>query len=120
MSDFVAFTAAPGTNPVIDRHSYAKLGKASGFEAQPAVMHFGGYTLNKVHQQKLRIVNTSERSQRVNIIVPTTPYFRAKFQKKGLIAPGMAEEVTVEFMPTEWRCVASQLGRCVVLQGAHG
>lgn len=105
-SEFVAHTAAPGTNPAIQRHAYAKLGKAHSFEAQPAVMHFGGYTLNKVHQHKLRIVNRSDRSQRVNIIVPTTPYFKAVYDKKGLIAPGMAEEVTIEFMPTEWRYVA--------------
>ena len=106
MSEFVAHTAAAGVTPTIARHSYAKLGKSHAFEAQPAVLHFGGYKLNKVHTQKLRLVNRSDRSQRVHIIVPTTPYFKAKYNKKGLVAPGMAEEVTIEFMPTEWRCVA--------------
>lgn len=110
MSEFVAHTAAAGVTPTIARHSYAKLGKSHAFEAQPAVLHFGGYKLNKVHTQKLRLVNRSDRSQRVHIIVPTTPYFKAKYDKKGLVAPGMAEEVTIEFMPTEWRCAPACRG----------
>ncbi len=54
-------------------------------------------------QAKLRLLNTGSRAVRVNILNPTTPYFRVSFEKLGGIAPGMAETVTVEFTPTEAR-----------------
>ena len=54
---------------------YAKLGRNTTLEVRPSVIHFGGYQVNQVHTQKVRIVNVSRESQRVHIINPTTPHF---------------------------------------------
>jgi hypothetical protein len=40
-------------------------------------------------------VNISKTSQRLHILNPETPFFKIKCQKKGLVAPGMSEEIEV-------------------------
>lgn len=71
--------------------------------AKPSVVHFGGFQLHRPHRQMCRIMNTSMRTQRFTIHNPTTPYFRARQSKLGAVAPGMWEEVTLEFTPDEHR-----------------
>jgi len=92
----------PPKNVLLER-DYAKLGKNALLECRPAVVHFGGYELHQRHTQKIKIVNVSRESQNVHIINPTTPYFRASFQKTGLIAPGMSQEIEVIFQPNAWQ-----------------
>ena len=88
-------------NPILEGRQYAKLGSNSVLEARPSIVHFGGFKLHRVHTQKIRVVNVSSIIQRLHVINPTTPYFKARYKKKGLIAPGMAEDITIEFEPNE-------------------
>ena len=94
--------AAEASNPLL-RHPVAQLGRNSSFEPRPAVLHFGGFTLNSALSIKLQIVNVSGKSQRVHIVPPTTPWFKIRWEKKGMVAPGMAEIIHVDFVATEWR-----------------
>lgn len=49
-------------------------------------------------------MNISSKSQRLHVMAPTTPYFRMEYDaKKGLVPPGLAEEVKIIFSPTEYR-----------------
>jgi len=50
-----------------------------------------------------RIMNSSLRTQRFIIHEPTTKYFKARMSKLGAVAPGMWEEMTIEFTPDEHR-----------------
>ena len=54
------------------------------------------------------MVNRTSTMQSINVIGTTTPYFKVSCRKGsnvkvGAVAPGMAEEIYVEFSPTEWR-----------------
>ncbi|KAL3159192.1 hypothetical protein ABBQ32_011175 [Trebouxia sp. C0010 RCD-2024] len=83
---------------------YATIGHNACLEARPAVVHFGGFTLGMVHEQRIRLCNTSSSSAGMHIVLPTTTYFKASCEKKkGLLAPGMEDVITVQFCPTEWR-----------------
>ena len=112
-------------NPLTDNRIYVKQAKNAFFATEPSVVHFGGFQLGQKHSQTLRIKNVSGTSRRLHILQPTTPYFQIKTQKIGLIAPGMSEEVVVEFTPDSLRyfydCVRlhSQV-RARSLQGGRG
>jgi hypothetical protein len=102
--DFGASLTSPSRAKSIPMgKTYAKIGQNSIMEASPAVVHFGGYSIHKRHQQLLRVINISSVSQRIDVLNPMTPYFRIRYNKKGLIAPGMSEDITIEFEPNEWR-----------------
>ncbi len=90
-------------NPLLDKYEYIKIGSNSEIEVNPSIIHFGGYTLHAEHTQIVRIINIGRSSQRVQIIVPSTPQFRINFSKKGLIAPGMSEDITIFFEPTAFK-----------------
>eukprot|EP01052_Picozoa_sp_SAG31_P009724 SAG31_NODE_517_length_14689_cov_5.110487_15_plen_143_part_00 len=90
-------------NPLTDNRIYVKQGKNAFFATEPSVLHFGGFQLGQKHAQTVRIKNVSGTSRRLHILQPTTPYFQIKMQKIGLVAPGMSEEVVVEFTPDSLR-----------------
>lgn len=100
-------------------------GEPSNLQALPTVMHFGGYELNKVQSQKLRVVNKSLDTIRLTVLKPTTPFFQLKWEKNkpGFLAPGMALAVHVQFAPTEWRyyydCVRINCGDEKILVPIH-
>jgi len=71
--------------------------------ARPSVVHFGGFQIHRTHKQTVRIHNNSKRTQRMTIHNPTTPFFKAYQSKVGAVAPGMWEEVNIEFVPSENR-----------------
>merc|ERR1711865_491932 len=71
--------------------------------AKPSVVHFGGFELHRPHRQMFRIMNSSLRTQRFTIHESTTKYFKARMSKLGAVAPGMWEEMTIEFTPDEHR-----------------
>jgi len=102
------FREAPGDRPVarhpiLEKATFEQLQKNGVVETKPRILHFGGFEVHKEHVHILRIINISASSQRVSVIAPSTPYFRIDFDKKGLLAPGMSEEITVTFTPHEWR-----------------
>ena len=97
----------------------------SALMAQPTVMHFGGYEINKRQSQTLRVVNKSVDSVRFVVLKPTTPFFQLRWrkQKPGFLAPGMAMEVEVDFAPTEWRyyydCIRVNCGEEKIVIPVH-
>lgn len=101
--DFVSKGKGNTRNRLLDGQQYAKLGKNAVLEIRPAVLHFGGYQVDQVHTQKIRVVNVSRESQRVHIMNPTTANFKARNNKKGLIAPGMSEDIYIDFVPNAWQ-----------------
>eukprot|EP00397_Hematodinium_sp_SG-2012_P015020 GEMP01015290.1.p1 GENE.GEMP01015290.1~~GEMP01015290.1.p1 ORF type:complete len:857 (+),score=193.28 GEMP01015290.1:31-2601(+) len=74
-----------------------------GVEVRPSVIHFGGYQIHHEHSTQVRILNASAESLRLTILPPTTKFFRISYDKKGLLAPGMSEDITIVFTPLEWR-----------------
>jgi len=83
--------------------SYTKLARISAFTATPSITHFSGFTLTSPSTQKICLTNTSPTAKRLHIIPPTTPSFKARYEKSGVIAPGMSQIIYVDFYPTEHR-----------------
>lgn len=48
------------------------------------------------------MINKSKFSQRVSIIPPTTPFFKIKYSRRGLIAPGLSEIISLSFTPQSY------------------
>lgn len=95
--------AASRKHPLLEKHSFEQLHRNEVVETRPHVLHFGGFEIHKAHSQVLRVINISKTSARLSIIAPTTPHFQISFDKRGLLAPGMSEDVTVTFTPHEYR-----------------
>jgi hypothetical protein len=89
-------------NPLHNR-LFAQLGNCLGFEARPTVMHFGGFEVGAIHTQYVKILNTSGSAKRLHILNPTTREFKVRVEKRGVLAPGMAEMLAIDFEPTECR-----------------
>ncbi|MGH0134607.1 UNVERIFIED_CONTAM: hypothetical protein FKN15_033514 [Acipenser sinensis] len=85
------------------REIYAKQQKNSAIEAEPAVLHFGGFELGKSYQQVLNLVNISSDVINIHILPTQTKYFQIKYSKKYRLVPGLSYTVTVQFCPDEWR-----------------
>ena len=60
---------------------YSKVSQNACVVAKPAVIHFGGFEVDKKHVQSLSIVNASTEVIRMHIIPPQTKYFYVKYQK---------------------------------------
>merc|ERR1711977_118632 len=54
----------------------------SAMLAQPSVLHFGGYEINKKQTQTLRVVNKSLDTIRLILLKPTTPFFQLKWKRE--------------------------------------
>eukprot|EP00747_Dinoflagellata_sp_TGD_P163696 gnl/TRDRNA2_/TRDRNA2_182659_c0_seq1.p1 gnl/TRDRNA2_/TRDRNA2_182659_c0~~gnl/TRDRNA2_/TRDRNA2_182659_c0_seq1.p1 ORF type:complete len:862 (-),score=186.92 gnl/TRDRNA2_/TRDRNA2_182659_c0_seq1:211-2757(-) len=90
-------------HPLLEKGTFEQLHRNDLIETRPQILHFGGFQIHKEHSHVLRVVNIGASSLRLMIIGPTTPWFRISYDKKGLLAPGMSEEITVTFAPHEWR-----------------
>jgi hypothetical protein len=90
-------------NPLVDDRVYTKLERNKYFQAQPSVVYFGGFVVDHMHEQVVHLINISNHTKRIHILQCETPYFRVLLKKKGKIAPGMSEKLTVQFSPNEWR-----------------
>ena len=97
-------TSAP-ENPTsaLEKLNYSNLGRVSFFESRPSIVHFGGYTLNRVSTQVLNVTNVGPLPKRLLIVQPTTPYFKLRYEKAGVVAPGMAQKICIDFFPDECR-----------------
>ena len=101
--DFVGSPSTKQPFRIVDEQVYAKLGGNETLKPTPAIVHFGGFTLGDQFTQVLKIVNTSHYAQRLHVINTTTPYFSVTCNKKGVVAPGMSENIRITFRPDEWR-----------------
>mmetsp|Transcript_38006 Transcript_38006/g.88821 ORF Transcript_38006/g.88821 Transcript_38006/m.88821 type:complete len:894 (+) Transcript_38006:134-2815(+) len=90
-------------HPLLEKCIFEQLHRNDIIESRPHVMHFSGFQIHKEHSQVLKIVNISPKTLRLSIIPPATKWFKIDIDKKGLIAPGMSEEIHVTFSPEEWR-----------------
>lgn len=66
-------------------------------------MVFAGYEVKKSQNLKLTIKNVSSGPQRLSILPTSTAFFKAHYNKKGQLAPGMSEVLIISFTPPEWR-----------------
>ena len=71
----------------------------------PKVIIFSGFVCdeNKDYKQKALVINISKFSQRISIIPPTSPYFKIKFSRRGLIPSGLSETIYIYFTPQKYQ-----------------
>mmetsp|Transcript_41189 Transcript_41189/g.80794 ORF Transcript_41189/g.80794 Transcript_41189/m.80794 type:complete len:1046 (-) Transcript_41189:201-3338(-) len=93
----------PQLNLLLDNQVYHRVGKTNVLQIEPPIVFFKGYKLNKPQTQKFRVLNISNYVQRIHVLPPSTPFFSINFNKKGSLAPGMAEVVTITFKPDSHR-----------------
>lgn len=104
MEGVVDNTPLTNTNYLTLNRVYRKVGSTDVVAAEPSVVHFGGFEVGGVYKQTLRIVNRHGAGTRVHILPPTTPFFKASCDdKRGLIAPGLNEEIEIEFRPQQYK-----------------
>ena len=75
------------------------MGSNGIFCASPNVVKFAGFETNKTHTMKLRLINNSPQPQRLHILPPQTSYFKIRYNKKGMVPTGVAEEIYIQFTP---------------------
>lgn len=69
-------------NPIIFfSEIYSKVSQNAMVLAKPAIIHFGGFEVDKKHVQSLQIVNASTEVINMHIIPPQTKYFYIKYKK---------------------------------------
>ncbi|GAB0191368.1 cilia- and flagella-associated protein 221 [Grus japonensis] len=88
---------------LLESKIYSELEKSKVVQAEPAVLHYGGYKVGKHHQQTLKLINISGDVINLHIIPPQTKYFQIKYNKTHRLVPGLSYVVTVDFCPDEWR-----------------
>ncbi|NXU77574.1 PCDP1 protein, partial [Oreotrochilus melanogaster] len=88
---------------LLESKIYSDLQRSEVIQAEPAVLHYGGYEVGKHHQQTLKLRNISGDVINPHIIPPQTRYFQIKYNKTHRLVPGLSYVVTVDFCPDEWR-----------------
>ncbi|KFO62643.1 Primary ciliary dyskinesia protein 1, partial [Corvus brachyrhynchos] len=88
---------------LLESKIYSELQRSRFVQAEPAVLHYGGYEVGKHHQQMLKLINISTNALNLHIIPPQTMYFQIKYSKTHRLVPGLSLVVTVDFCPDEWR-----------------
>ncbi|KAM6332542.1 cilia- and flagella-associated protein 221 [Podargus strigoides] len=90
-------------NHLLESRIFSKQQSNRVVQAEPAVLHYGGYEVGKHHQQMLKLVNISDDVISLHIIPPQTKYFQIKYNKTDRLVPGLSYVVDVDFCPDEWR-----------------
>ncbi len=71
------------------------MGSNGFFEAVPPVVNFDGFEARRTVMKKVKVINNTHYPQRINILPPNTAQFKIHFDKKGVVAPGMGEEIYI-------------------------
>ena len=106
IDQYMGLQPPPLYNPHMFRphlDSKTKMRYSSQFSASPPILHFTGLVAGTENIQILSIINRSAKSQRLLIVPPSSGNFSIEYEKRGLLAPGMAQKVTVKFNPTEFK-----------------
>ncbi|XP_066045377.1 cilia- and flagella-associated protein 221 [Chamaea fasciata] len=90
-------------NHLLESKIYSECQRSRVVQAEPAVLHYGGYEAGKHHIQMLKLINISTNAVNLHIIPPQTVYFQIKYNKTHRLVPGLSLVVTVDFCPDEWR-----------------
>ena len=94
---------AEGNKEWIYIGTYDSVGTNGLFEAEPQILKFGGFVLNKINTKRVLIRNTSGMPRRIYVLPATTKSFNFLCTKKGNIAPGMSDEIFVQFIPEDYK-----------------
>ena len=87
---------------VLKLADYSKISPGKFLAIEPNLIKFSGFEVGKMNILKVRIINTSQKPQRIHILPPITPYFQIRYDKKGTLASGMYEEVYIHFRPVDY------------------
>lgn len=52
---------------------------------------------------KVQVINKSKFSQRISFLPPTTPFFKIKYSRRGLIPAGLNETIYISFIPQAYQ-----------------
>ncbi|CAD8145233.1 unnamed protein product [Paramecium pentaurelia] len=85
------------------KYEYDKVGTNQNVIVEPAVVKFCGFEIGKLNEIKVRVINKNKQPQRIYVFPPKSEIFNVKFDKKGAIPSGMAEELYVQFKPQEYK-----------------
>ncbi|KAG2495146.1 hypothetical protein HYH03_006754 [Edaphochlamys debaryana] len=73
------------------------------FVVEPAEVTFTEYAVGRTYEQVVRVRNVTAVSRALRVFPPASQYFHASLPRfpgdEGVLAPGMAAEVTVRFCP---------------------
>ena len=90
-------------DPLTQKYNFDKIGTNDFIITSPSIIKFEGFETMKLNIKTLKIINNSTKIQRVHILPPGSAFFRLNFKKKGNIAPGMSELISVHFTPSEYK-----------------
>ncbi|XP_070814018.1 cilia- and flagella-associated protein 221 [Chaetodon trifascialis] len=90
-------------NHLLESKIYAKLKSNSLIQAEPPVLHFSGFELEKDYVKILKLINISSEVMNIHIIPTQTRHFQTSYTKKYRLIPGLAYTLKVRFCPDEWR-----------------
>ena len=89
-----------GPQTLLRNREYDNTAGTSSFVAEPSAVHFAGFERGKRHVRSVRIVNRSGYLAGLHVLPCEGTTFRARLaNKRGAVAPGMAELVHVECTP---------------------
>jgi hypothetical protein len=91
----LAKTRTDKVNHLAKHNQFDAVGSNGLFGASPSIVRFAGFELRKTHTLKVKLINNSPAPQRLHILPPSTPYFKIKYHKKGMIPSGISEDIYV-------------------------
>ena len=75
----------------------------------PSILRFSGFEVLQKISRKLTVSTTSFHSLRMNIINDFPKEFEVKIDKKGKIASGLGQEITISFKGDEYKVYKTKL-----------